>query len=60
MNNNDKEQIFEIANEYLGWAKGIPEPMELYETKIEEFSKMIRKYGSINFIRLKICNLQSI
>ena len=49
MNNDNKEKIFEIVNEYLEWAKEIPKSMELYETKMEEFADMIREYGFINF-----------
>ncbi|PAV75490.1 hypothetical protein WR25_16241 [Diploscapter pachys] len=44
MSNSDKEQVFEIVNEYLTWAKGIPEPMELYKTEMEKFVDKIREY----------------
>ena len=44
MSNGDKERIVEIVNEYLEWAKEIPEPMELYEEKMKEFANKIRKY----------------
>ena len=39
MNNDNKEKIFEIVNEYLEWVKEIPKSMELYETKMKEFAK---------------------
>ena len=44
MNNDNKEKMFEIVNEYLEWAKEIPKSMELYETKMKEFAKEIREY----------------
>ena len=44
MNNDNKEKIFEIVNEYLEWAKEIPKPMELYKTEMEKFAKEIKEY----------------
>ncbi|PAV89605.1 hypothetical protein WR25_19648 [Diploscapter pachys] len=44
ISNGDRKKIFKLVNEYLEWAEEIPEPMELYETKMKEFAKEIRKY----------------
>ena len=44
MSNGDKEKIFEVVNEYLGWSEEIPKPMELYEAKMKKFAKEIKEY----------------